>query len=139
MLYPAFRMQTEMMNAVGGQAWWNSKKGKLANEKEEAKQKEYAERVAQARMLEKARQKQIKKHMGAIKYYLMPPRANTTSCPPPRQRPVRRPVVTAELHGKSMACAPPAIPHPRVACVTRDSPMKRHLVVLAEPVEPWRI
>ena len=93
MLYPAFRMQTEMMNAVGGQAWWNSKKGKLANEKEEAKQKEYAERVAQARMLEKARQKQIKKHMGAIKYYLMPhKRAKYDELyPPPRQRPVRRP------------------------------------------------
>ena len=54
MLYPAFRMQTEMMNAVGGQAWWNSKKGKLANEKEEAKQKEYAERVAQAQLIDAA-------------------------------------------------------------------------------------
>ena len=72
--FPSYRQeqQAQHMNAVGGQAWWNSKKGKLANEKEEAKQKEYAERVAQARMLEKARQKQIKKHMGAIKYYLMP-------------------------------------------------------------------
>ena len=63
------------------------------SEKEEAKQKEYAERVAQARMLEKARQKQIKKHMGAIKYYLMPhKRAKYDELyPPPRQRPVRRP------------------------------------------------
>ena len=93
MLYPAFRMQTEMMNAVGGQAWWNAKKGVLANAKEAAKEKEYAERVAQARMLEKARQKQIKKHMGAIKYYLMPhKRAKYDELyPPPRQRPVRRP------------------------------------------------
>ena len=71
-LYPAFRLQQIMMDNICGSTWWNKKKGRLAMEKEEAIRKDREERIAQARKLEVARQKQIKKHMGALKYYLMP-------------------------------------------------------------------
>ena len=71
-LYPVFRLQTKMMNSVGGAAWWNSKKRALAYQKEMKAQKEMAERRKQARMIEQARQRQIRRHMGALKYYAMP-------------------------------------------------------------------
>ena len=66
-LYPAFRMQTNMMVAIGGQMFWSRKKSKIATDKDEYEKKELNDRIRQEDELEAARQRQIRKHMGVIK------------------------------------------------------------------------
>ena len=71
-LYPAFRLQQNMMLNIMGESWWKQKKLMLTLDKED-------QRSAHARMMrrefnnrERARQKQIRHDMGPLKYYLQP-------------------------------------------------------------------
>uniref|UniRef100_A0A7S2D7S8 EF-hand domain-containing protein n=1 Tax=Florenciella parvula TaxID=236787 RepID=A0A7S2D7S8_9STRA len=71
-LYPAFRMQQNMMLNIMGEDWWRQKKLMLTLDKED-------QRSAHARMMrrefnnrERTRQKQIRHDMGPVKYYLQP-------------------------------------------------------------------
>jgi len=71
-LYPAFRLQQNMMLNIMGESWWKRKKLMLQFEKE-------TERTRHERMLtrefknrERKRQAQIRHDMGPLKYYLRP-------------------------------------------------------------------
>lgn len=71
-LYPAFRMQTNIQQKILGEWWWKRKKSALAFQKEMKELEEKRVASQAERELERARQNQIKKHMGSLKYYLMP-------------------------------------------------------------------
>ena len=69
-LFPAFRFQNAMMNAVGGERWWRSKKIELNFAKVAAAK---ADEVAEARERREAlreRERQIRRHMGLTNYYV---------------------------------------------------------------------
>ena len=45
-LFPAFRMQNSMMNAIHGERWWMNKKGMLAFKVEEERTRDVRRRVS---------------------------------------------------------------------------------------------
>ena len=61
-----------MMNAVGGEHWWNHRKTRLVFNREAAVKREKARKRRAKREAENYRQTQIRRHMGAFKYYCMP-------------------------------------------------------------------
>lgn len=71
-LFPAFRLQNAMMNAIGGESWWNKRKVRLILNKEAADRREKAKKRKRKRQAENYRQAQIRRHMGLYKFYFMP-------------------------------------------------------------------
>ena len=71
-LFPAFRLQNAMMQAMGGEQFWESKKLELSMQKEDERKREANREAREKAEAYKYREDQVRRHMGSIKYYLMP-------------------------------------------------------------------
>ena len=66
------RLQNAMMQAMGGEQFWESKKLELSMQKEDERKREANREAREKAEAYKYREDQVRRHMGSIKYYLMP-------------------------------------------------------------------
>lgn len=69
---PAQMLQVRMITFIIGESWWNRKKRKLQDVKDEQKRKDKLAKEKDARKVERARQRKIKKKMGVLGYMCCP-------------------------------------------------------------------
>jgi len=68
-LYPAFRLQSQMCSNVMGSQWWNKKKIMLANIREDEMRKLEKQRKSEQRKQAKIRNQGVRAEMGLVDYY----------------------------------------------------------------------
>ena len=66
------RLQNAMMQAMGGEQFWESKKLELSMQKEDERKREANREAREKAEAYKYREDQVRRHMGSIKYYFMP-------------------------------------------------------------------
>lgn len=71
-LFPAFRLQSAMMTAIGGEGWWRRMKTELSMKKEDDRKREATKEQREKEEAYRYRDQQIRRHMGLIKYTIMP-------------------------------------------------------------------
>jgi hypothetical protein len=71
LLYPAFRVQVNMMRFTFGQKWWAKRKVLLNAMREEMRNRTERLRVAEQKRLDKVRKKRVRKEMGIAQYYVL--------------------------------------------------------------------
>lgn len=69
---PAQQLQIRMITYILGENWWNRKKRKLQDIKDEKKRVDKLAKEKEERKVERARQRKIKKKMGLIAYLCCP-------------------------------------------------------------------
>ena len=65
-------LQVRMINTFCGQDWWDRKKQKLQDARDEIKRKEKDAKLTDEKRQERARMKKVKKKMGVIRYFCCP-------------------------------------------------------------------
>jgi len=71
LLYPAFRIQCNMMRYTFGQPWWEKRKTMLNAMREEMRNRTERLRIAEQKRLDKVRRKKVRKEMGVAQFYIM--------------------------------------------------------------------
>ena len=71
-LFPAFSLQNCMMTQIGGEGWWNRKKIELSMKKEDLRSAAANKEVKEKADAYKYRDAQIRRHMGFVKYHVLP-------------------------------------------------------------------
>lgn len=69
---PAQQLQIRLITCVNGESWWNRKKRKLQDIKDEQKRKDMLAKEKAERKIERARKRKVKKKMGIIAYLCCP-------------------------------------------------------------------
>eukprot|EP00968_Pinguiococcus_pyrenoidosus_P018291 scaffold1881_cov256-Pinguiococcus_pyrenoidosus.AAC.13 len=72
LLYPAFRMQYNMMLHTLGETWWQRRKALLKDDEEEKKAAKEKAREEKIKRKRKMRLRRIRKKLGCLTYYLCP-------------------------------------------------------------------
>jgi len=72
LLYPAYRLQYNMMLTTMGEEWWNGRKALLQDIREDKVKAEELKRAKKEARKEKMRQRKIRKKMGILRYYCCP-------------------------------------------------------------------
>jgi|GEM_PF-1809997 len=70
LLFPAFRMQENMMSNTLGAKWWKEKKAMLQQQREEANSVDEKLRLKELQRQHRNQQRQVKYKMGFLAYYL---------------------------------------------------------------------
>jgi len=71
-IYPAFRLQKNMMNYTLGQAFWTNQRGKLGDERDQELQRVERLKDRERQRLLRIKKREIKGRMGFFSYYLCP-------------------------------------------------------------------
>ena len=70
LLFPAYRMQENMMENTLGMVWWKKKKESLMNERKNERRASERLRLKELKRQRKIQQREVKHKMGALQYYL---------------------------------------------------------------------
>lgn len=74
--YPVYRLQVHVLQYTLGESWWENHKAKLAEERQERRDREQAallkKEKAEKKEKEIVSEEMIRQRMGIFKYYLMP-------------------------------------------------------------------
>ena len=70
LLFPAYRLQTRMMQNTLGEAWWKSKQALLQGEREKEEEKVAEAKKKEEERLARVKKKEIMRRMGPFQYYV---------------------------------------------------------------------